>query len=100
MGIAHMMKVGPAIIDALRDETPLADPQLEALRSFMRNVPRDRGLLDDATVSAFLEAGYTRKNMLEVVLGYSQKIMSNSVNHMTQTPVGSVSEKFAWTRSK
>ena len=99
-GIAHMMKVDPAIIDALRNETPLADPKLEALRSFTLSVVRDRGFLDDATVSAFLEAGYTRKNMLEVVLGYSQKIMSNYVNHMAQTPVDSVFEKFAWTRSK
>jgi hypothetical protein len=34
--------------------------------------------------------------VLEVVLGYSQKIMSNYTNHLAQTPVDQVFEKFAW----
>ena len=47
-------------------------------------------------MQAFLEAGFTKRHILEVILGYSQKIMSNYTNHLAETPVDKVFEKFAW----
>lgn len=96
-GIAKSMKVDDAIIDALRDETALPNARLEALRTFTLQLVRQRGELDDAELQAFLDAGFTQRNVLEVVLGYSQKIMSNYTNHLAKTPVDSAFEKFAWT---
>lgn len=96
-GIAKSMKVDDAIIDALRDESALPNARLEALRTFTLQLVRQRGELDDADVQAFLDAGFTQRNMLEVVLGYSQKIMSNYTNHLAKTPVDSAFQKFAWT---
>ncbi len=52
--------------------------------------------MSDAEVQAFLNAGYTRRNVLEVVLAYSQKIMSNYTNHLARTPLDKPFEKFAW----
>ena len=98
-GIAKMMKVDDAITDALRDETPLPTAKLEALRTFTLTLVRDRGFVSDADVQTFLDAGYTKQNVLEVVLGYSQKIMSNYTNHLANTPIDQVFEKFAWTRT-
>ena len=60
-GIAKMMKVDDAIIEALRDETPLPTPKLEALRDFTLNVVRGRGFVDDADTQAFLDAGFTHR---------------------------------------
>jgi AhpD family alkylhydroperoxidase len=97
-GIAHMMKVDQGIIDALRDETPLPTEHLEALRTFTVAMITERGHLSDETVDTFLAAGYTRRNVLEVVLAYGQKIMSNYTNHLAKTPVDAPFEKFAWTR--
>ncbi|WP_107711601.1 carboxymuconolactone decarboxylase family protein [Oceanicaulis sp.] len=96
-GIAKSMKVDDAIIDALRDETALPNARLEALRTFTLQLVRQRGELDDAELQAFLDAGFTQRNVLEVVLGYSQKIMSNYTNHLAKTPVDSAFKKFAWT---
>ncbi|WP_375550028.1 carboxymuconolactone decarboxylase family protein [Oceanicaulis alexandrii] len=96
-GIAKSMKVDDAIIDALRDESALPNARLEALRTFTLQLVRQRGELDDADVQAFLDAGFTQRNVLEVVLGYSQKIMSNYTNHLAKTPVDSAFQKFAWT---
>ncbi|MGJ8547105.1 MAG: carboxymuconolactone decarboxylase family protein [Sulfitobacter sp.] len=98
-GIAKMMKVDDAITDALRDETPLPNAKLEALRDFTLSVVRDKGFVDDAKVQAFLDAGFTKRNILEVILGYSQKIMSNYTNHLAKTPVDQVFEKFAWSKA-
>lgn len=90
------MKVDGAIIDALRDEKPLSDPRLEALRVFTLSMVRTRGNVDDADVQAFLDAGFTRRHVLEIVLGLSQKVMSNYTNHLADTPVDEPFRKFAW----
>ena len=96
-GIAHMQKVPQDVIDALRDNTPLADPRLEALRDFTLKVVRQRGHVSDADVQTFLDAGFTKRNVLDIILGLAQKVMSNYVNHLAETPVDKVFEKFAWT---
>ncbi|HDZ74611.1 MAG TPA: carboxymuconolactone decarboxylase family protein [Aurantimonas coralicida] len=95
-GIAKNMGVDDAISDALRNKTPLPNARLEALRDFTLSVVRDRGNVDDSKVQAFLDAGFTKRNILEVILGYSQKVMSNYTNHLADTPVDKPMQKFAW----
>lgn len=95
-GIAKMMGVDDAINEALRNETPLPNARLEALRTFTLAIVRERGHVDVATVQAFLDAGFTKRQILEVILGYSQKIMSNYTNHLADTPVDAVMQKFEW----
>ena len=98
-GIAKMMKVDDAITEALRNETALPTAKLEALRTFTLLVVRNRGFVEDTDTQAFLDAGFSRANILEVILGVSQKVMSNYTNHFAQTPVDKVFQKFAWTRA-
>ena len=95
-GIAKAMHVDDAITDALRDGTPLPNERLEALRTFTLAMVRERGDVDDAAVRAFLDAGFTKRQVLEVILGVSQKVMSNYTNHLARTPVDAPFEKFAW----
>jgi alkylhydroperoxidase family enzyme len=95
-GIAKGMKVDDAITEALRNETPLPTERLEALRTFTLAVVRERGFVDDATVQTFLDAGYTKRNVLEVILGLSQKVMSNYTNHLAETPIDEPFKKFEW----
>ncbi len=99
-GIAKMMKVDDAITDALRNETPLPTAKLEALRDFTLHVVRERGFVAEADTQTFLAAGFTQTNILEVILGAAQKLMSNYTNHFAQTPIDPVFEKFAWERAK
>ncbi|WP_394177677.1 carboxymuconolactone decarboxylase family protein [Yoonia maritima] len=95
-GIAKMMKVDDAITEALRDETPLPTAKLEALRTFTLAMVRDRGFVAEADTQAFLDAGFTEANILEIILGAAQKLMSNYTNHFAKTPVDQVFQKFAW----
>ena len=96
-GIAKSMKVEDAITDALRDETPLPTPELEQLRDFTLKMVRNRGNVSEADVQLFLGAGFNKRQILEIVLGISQKVMSNYTNHVAETPVDDVFAANAWT---
>jgi len=98
-GIAKSMGVSDDISDALRNETPLPNARLEALRTFTLSVVRDRGNVDDGAVQAFLNAGFTRRQILEVILGVSQKVMSNYTNHLANTPIDAAFKKLEWQKA-
>jgi alkylhydroperoxidase family enzyme len=95
-GIAMSMGVGEEITDALRDETALPNEHLEALRTFTLSVVRDRGDVDSEEVQTFLNAGFSKRQLLEVILVVSQKVMSNYTNHIANTPVDEAFKKFEW----
>lgn len=99
-GIAKSMRVSDEVTDALRNEHPLPNEKLEALRTFVLQVVRKRGEVSTQDLDAFYDAGYSRQQVLEVVLGVSQKVMSNYINHIAQTPVDEPFRKFAWTRAE
>ncbi len=95
-GIAKSMGVDDAISEALRNNTALPNARLEALRDFTLSVVRERGNVDDAAVQAFLDAGFTRRHVLDVVLGVAQKVMSNYTNHLANTPIDAPFKAYAW----
>ncbi|PCM45995.1 carboxymuconolactone decarboxylase family protein [Marinobacter sp. ANT_B65] len=95
-GIAKAMGVDDAITEALRNETPLPTERLEALRDFTLAIVRGRGNVDDAAIEAFLNAGFTKRQILEVILGTAQKIMSNYTNHLANTPIDRAMQKYEW----
>ena len=88
------------VLDSLRDNTPIADPKLEALRQFSIVMVESRGWPSQADAEAFLAAGYTQQNMLEVILGTGLKVLSNYTNHITQTTLDERFEPFKWTGEK
>ena len=99
-GIAKRMKVDDAITNALRNETALPDARLEALRTFTLRMVRARGEVTEAEMDAFLDAGFTRRHVLEVILGLAQKVMSNYTNHVAHTPLDEPSKAFVWEKVK
>jgi AhpD family alkylhydroperoxidase len=77
------------VIAALRNLTPIADPRLEALRRFAETVVETRGFAGDAAVDAFIAAGFSKAQVLEVVAIIAAKVISNYTNHLTHTPLES-----------
>jgi len=98
-GIAHMMEVDPALTEALRTSSAMPSEKLQVLHDTTIDMVRNRGQLSEATTQTFFAAGYSRRQLLEIVLGLSQKIMSNYVNHIAETPVDPAFEKFVWEKS-
>ena len=96
-GIAHSEKISPQIIDALRDETPLPDARLEALRAFTLAVRETHGRPSAEQLDAFEAAGFDERAILDVILILAQKVMSNFTNSIFDTPTDKAFEKFLWT---
>lgn len=94
--ISQMAGVDAGVIEALRNNTPIADAKLEALRQFAIVINETRGWPSQAAVEAFIAAGYTRQTVLEVILGTSLKVMSNYTNHIAETDVDGAFAPNAW----
>ncbi len=96
--LAKMIKMDAGVVAALRAGTTLPDAKLEALHRFTTLVVRERGFVPDAEVDAFLAAGYSRQNVLEVILGVATKVMSNYTNHIVHTELDSFMHGNEWTK--
>lgn len=94
--IANSMGVDSTVIEALRNETPLESDKLEALRTVTLQLIRNRGRLAPAELDAFFAAGYGQKQVLEILVAVSQKVISNYVNHLAETPVDEPFKSFVW----
>ncbi|GAA2214135.1 carboxymuconolactone decarboxylase family protein [Nonomuraea monospora] len=85
--LALRARVPAEVVEALRADRPLDDEALEAVRRLTRAMVVRRGWVDEAEVEAFLAAGHTRRQVLDVVLGVGMKTLSNYTNHLACTPL-------------
>jgi uncharacterized peroxidase-related enzyme len=84
---AKMAGVPEDAINAIKARTPLKDAKTEALRRLVSQIVDKRGWLSDADVQAFLNQGYSRSQLLDVMVGVSMKTLSNYINHLTGPPI-------------
>ncbi len=94
--IAHGMKVDAAITDALRNSTEMPNEKLQALHNMTLSVVRNRGRVSQEELENFYAAGYNKRHVLEIILGLSQKVISNYSNHIANTPVDKPFQQFTW----
>lgn len=97
-GIANMMSVDESLSEALRNRTAMPTKKLQILHDFTLKVVRNRGHVTQKDLNTFYEAGYGERQVLEVILGLSQKLISNYSNHIANTPVDAPFQKFAWSK--
>jgi len=92
----RLAKVDPALVSAVRRREALADAKLDALVTFTRKVVEQRGMLAEAEVAAFLNAGYSRAQVIEVLLGVGMKTFNNYVDHIAHTPLNDQFKAETW----
>jgi len=95
--IMTMLKAPQDIITALREDKPLGDAKLEALRTFARKLLQARGHVGDEALEAFLAAGYSKAQALDVLVCLSTKLLSNFTNALAHTEVDAPMMPMAWT---
>jgi len=83
-------------IEALRAQAELPEPRLAALAAFTRAVIASRGRVSDDELAAFLAAGYTQANALEVVLGVGLATICNFANNLGQTELNPEMREYQW----
>ena len=94
--IANLQQVPADVVKAIRNDEPIEDSRLEALRLLTTSVVDKRGWVSDEEIKNFLVAGFTKAQLLEVILGVSFKTLSNYVNHITDTPLDESFVPQAW----
>lgn len=95
-----MSKVPTEVTDAIRAGKPIADAKLQALASFTQVMFDSRGKPTRAQAQAFLDAGYSERQMLEVVLAIAVKTLSNYTNHLFHTPLDAAFAGRQWQPGK
>ncbi|MDZ7807249.1 MAG: carboxymuconolactone decarboxylase family protein [Gracilimonas sp.] len=85
--LKNQLDTEDAVVNAIRNGDPVPDPKLNALVSYTRKVVEKRGHVSDADIQQFLDAGYTKQNVLEVNLIAALKTISNYTNHIADTPL-------------
>ncbi len=96
--LAKGEQVPDDVIETARDVGSYEDPKLEALRVFTLSLVENRGWVSSESLNAFLVAGFTKQNVLEIVVVISHKVLSNYTNHIVDTPVDDAFKRFAWTK--
>ena len=92
--IAKQMGADDSITRQLKSGETLGDSKLQALRSFTEAMLEKRGQVSDTDLNAFFDAGYSNRQVLEVILGISQKTMSNYTNAIAETLIDEPFKKF------
>ncbi len=96
--LAKGEKVPEDVIETARAVRSYADPKLEALRVFTLILVENRGWTSPEDLEAFLGAGFTKQNVLEIVVVIAHKVLSNYTNHIVDTPVDDAFKRFTWTK--
>jgi uncharacterized peroxidase-related enzyme len=77
---------GEAIF-AVEHDQPLNDPKLNALVNLTRELVAQRGHAPKEVIDAFLAAGYSKDQLLEVLVGVGLKTISNYFDHVSTVEI-------------
>jgi len=87
-------------VNALRNGGTPGDPKLAALSRFVRSLVTERGQVSRDEVQELLDAGYSRTQVIEVLVGVAQKTLSNYANALFETEVDEPLSRFTWTEDE
>jgi uncharacterized peroxidase-related enzyme len=95
-----MSGVPAPVLGALRAGLPLPDAKLQALSVFTRVMVASRGKPTRQNLQAFLAAGFSERQVLEIILAIAVKTISNYSNHVFHTDVDPVFAAYRWETPK
>ena len=90
--IAQRVRMPDPILTELREQRSLSDERLEVLRKFVLSIMKNHGWIIDNEAEMFLNSGFERRHILDVITIIALKTLSNYVNHIAETPLD---EQFA-----
>ncbi len=93
-----MSKVPAEVTDAIREGRQIEDEKLRALSTFTRTMFITRGRPSAEDVELFLKAGYSERQILEIILALAVKTMSNYSNHLFDPEIDAIFKSRKWTK--
>lgn len=93
---AKKQDVAESGISSARYRGRMSDPKLAALHRFTRSVTHKRGKLDAGELDQFIQAGYSRSQAMEVILGVCVKMFSNLTDNVFGIPLDDEFSDYVW----
>jgi alkylhydroperoxidase family enzyme len=88
--------IDPADIQAIRERQIPKQKRYAALSGVAKKLIEKRGQLTDDDVTAFLEAGFEKEHLLEVVAVIAASTITNYAGKITNPPLEAVLLEHAW----
>ncbi len=85
--IAGMNGFSPEQILELRSGEATFDSKLDALAKLSKNITENRGNTDANVVDQFLNAGWTKENLIDTIVLVGDKTITNYLHKTTQVPI-------------
>ncbi len=83
----EVSKTPVEVTNAIREGKEIPDAKLRALSEFTKVMHTTRGNPSPEQAQSFLDAGYTEKNILGIILAMAVKTISNYSNHIFHTEI-------------
>jgi len=71
----------------LRQGRASFDAKLNALARLAGEIAENRGKISDSSLEDFFEAGYTRENLIDVIVNVGEKATTNFLHNVTDIPI-------------
>ncbi len=85
--IGGMVGFTPAQIMEIRNGRASFDPRMDVLARLTKDITLNRGKAAGKLVDAFLAAGWTKENLVDVVVTIGDKTVTNYLHAVTKVPV-------------
>lgn len=71
----------------IRSGSASFDPKLNALTRFVKNIMINRSKPEQQVVESLFAAGYTKANLIDIIITIGDKVISNFLHGTTQIPI-------------
>ncbi|MBN8534408.1 MAG: carboxymuconolactone decarboxylase family protein [Rhizobiales bacterium] len=85
--IGGMVGFKPEQVLEIRSGRASFDVKLDALARLTLSLASNRGHVDQATLDAFFAAGWTKENLVDVIVTIGDKVVTNYLHAATKVPV-------------
>ena len=96
--LALKERIDPADVDAIREDRVPKDLQYAALSILARTLIEKRGHLDDKDVDKFIDAGFGKDLLLEVIAVVAASTITNYTGSVTKPPVEVPFQAYTWSK--
>ena len=86
------LKVPAETVAAIRAGNPTGDKKTDALVTLVREFVSKRGHATPATIDGFLAAGFTKMQVMELLMAVALKTISNYLDHISPAPLDAAFE--------
>jgi uncharacterized peroxidase-related enzyme len=81
------LKVPAETVAAIRAGNPTGDRKTDALITLVRELVSKRGHANESTIEGFLAAGFTKTQVMELLMAVALKTISNYLDHINPAPL-------------